>query len=695
MKIFFNELSNEKLEVAEAVLFNGNGHLGMRNTLVEENYSHFSSEQATYINGLFQTSEVTYPERCYGFTPTTETMVNVPDTQELRIYIGGERLSIVESEIIKHERYLDIEKGISHRETIFKNNEGKMTRFYHERLVSFVNKELITEYYEIEPLNHNLEVIVENVIKLKNVFDADANDPRVNHNQTNVDVHNVDLHNGYIKFSAPKSKTNKYLNFAYTEEMLEYNITDEDIILRFKVFDKAFTKQITYSNEQTTPDYNYKEEKLKQEKYLKKFWDDTKVSITSELDLEISVNYGIYALLQSVGRDGETSIAAKGLSGSGYEGHYFWDSEMYILPVFTNLYPEIARDMLKYRISKLDEAIENRKMIGYEAGALYPWRTISGKECSTFFEAGMAQHHINCDIAYGLIDYYEKTGDLELLINGGFDLLYETSVFFESLVYKKDGEYHIDKVTGPDEYTTLVNDNLYTNCMAAYQLRKTAEIYKKNNGKFKKTVSIETIAKFEDIANNIAIKLDKERKIVWQDRDYLNKQLWPYNDEVKRPLLLHYHPLEIYRYQVSKQADAVLAMMLLPDMFDQEYTENSVSYYDQVTTHDSSLSYSIFAIMYARLNQRDKAFKYFMKNAKLDLENTHFNTKDGIHTASMGGTFMTILYGFIQYQIKDGSPSINPNLPKEIKEIKLKVKYKSKTYQIECNHEQSDICLLN
>jgi len=199
---------------------------------------------------------------------------------------------------------------------------------------------------------------------------------------------------------------------------------------------------------------------------------------------------------------------------------------------------------------------------------------------------------------------------------------------------------------------------------------------------------IESLSWLSDI---IAKPADREKKLVAQDRDFLKKAQWPHWDDTTRhPLLLHYHPLTIYRYQVCKQADAVLALMLLPDEEDLETTKNSVEYYDRITTHDSSLSFSSFSIMFTRIGDTAKGYEYFLKNARLDLDNLHKNTKDGLHLASMGGTILTLLYGFCGLRVTDDSFTINPCLPKEIRSIKLKIHHGGKVHEISVKNDKGE-----
>lgn len=414
--------------------------------------------------------------------------------------------------------------------------------------------------------------------------------------------------------------------------------------------------------------------------------------------LEESVNYSTFALLQSLGTNGTTSIAVKGLSGSSYEGHYFWDAEMFVFPVFLHLNPPLAKQLLTYRYNTLEKARENRQLFGYQTGALYPWRTISGTESSPFFEGGAAQHHINADIAYAFIQYYRYTNDLEFMADCGFEVLLETARFFTEIGYMKNNQFHIDKITGPDEYTVLVNDNYYTNQLVAYQfewINRLAQLLEEQRPEQWRTITrklhlqkaeLQELAQFSE---KMALPFDEEKGIIAQDRDFLKKGPWPYSKEkTKYPLLLNYHPLTIYRYQISKQADAVLALMLFQNNFDQATIEKSIAYYDEVTTHDSSLSYSTFSTVYSRSGQVEKGYDYFLKNARTDLDNSHKNTKNGIHTASMGGTFMTIIYGFCNLQVINDELVIYPHLPAEIEEIEFYTYFKNQKYKIYVTHQK-------
>ncbi len=678
MKIYKNSLEPKELETAESILFNGNGHLGIRNVVEESDEINYSSNRHTYLIGFYDTYAINYPEQYYGASTIGEQMLPVIDGSLSKIKIGQTFVNENNGTISEHERYIDIEKAISYRTYCFTDCDGVQTKITIERIASFTNQEQLITNYRFTKINHQLPIEIITCLNLIPDHNVDHNDPRLAHNSYQLTILENDWTKQKIQFQAPNSKIKGYMKWAVSElTMVESDA--EQLRLISKVHGTEYTKCLTYSlDDYVEPILNYKLLKEKQEKYMQAFWRVAQVKISCQDEIETSVNYGIFALLSSLGTN---SIAAKGLSGIGYEGHVFWDAEMYILPLFIKIDPKRAREMLMFRIKMLDQAIANRKQVGYPTGALYPWRTISGRESSAFFEAGMAQHHINLDISYGLNEYLIQTDDKSILTDGGFEMIYQIALMFASLVYKRDGQYHLDMVTGPDEYSALVNDNYYTNGLVKGHFNNIISyVQADTTGQLK--LSSDEMKLFKDIANNIALEFDEARQIVKQDRDFLNKKQWPYELNGDKPLLLAHHPLEIYRHQISKQADVVLAMQLFGrKSLSKEIIANTISYYEKVTTHDSSLSFSNFATVYARL-KNDLAYEYFMKNAVLDLQNLHHNTKDGLHTASMGGTYQTLVEGFSNFQIVNEQIVVENLLPKEITYLEYNIYFKGQLYNI-------------
>jgi len=439
-----------------------------------------------------------------------------------------------------------------------------------------------------------------------------------------------------------------------------------------------------------------------QYQYLQKFWDESALEIEGDEELSNALCYGQYQLLQSVGKDPYCSIAAKGLSGEGYEGHYFWDTEIYIIPFFTLTNPKIARNLLSYRYHTLPQAKENANLLGHKKGALYPWRTIMGVECSGYYPAGTAQYHINGDIAHAIVFYYLTTNDLGFLEHEGTELLIETARIWLDLANFYDGKYHLNAVTGPDEYTSMVNDNYYTNVCAKSNLQwavKTFKILKEQGLESsvanKTGITEEELKEFQNVADNMFLLYDEKLKINPQDDSFLKKKAWDFTGtpKDKHPLLLHFHPLHINRYQVCKQADTVLAHFLFEDEQNEETIRNSFTYYEKITTHDSSLSSCIFSIVASKLGFYEKAYEYFNVSAKMDLYYTQ-NTKDGIHTANMGGTYMAMVFGFAGLRIKEDGLHLRPTLPEAWKNYTFKLFYHDCRLMVEISQDECRINLL-
>jgi alpha,alpha-trehalose phosphorylase len=416
-----------------------------------------------------------------------------------------------------------------------------------------------------------------------------------------------------------------------------------------------------------------------QKEYMDKFW------YRSDVQLQVAhpraqqyLRFNLFHLLQASARAEGAGIPAKGLTGQAYEGHYFWDSEIYVLPFLIYTAPRLAKNLLKYRYSMLDKARQRAKEVN-QKGALFPWRTINGEEASAYYAAGTAQYHINADIIYALKKYVDVTGDEEFLYNYGAEMLVETARLWADLGFylQEDSDsFHIHGVTGPDEYNTVVNNNTYTNLMARENLIyavETVENLRQKDSELYAVLEHDTglkeseVEEWKKAADSMYIPYNEEKGIHPQDNDFLNKEVWDFENTPldKYPLLLHYHPLVIYRYQVIKQADVALAMFLLGHEFTLEQKKRNFDYYDPLTTGDSSLSACIESILAWELGYDDKARNYFSYSLVMDLADVGGNVKDGVHIASMGGTWMAIVYGIAGLRDWGGRISFMPRLPEK------------------------------
>jgi len=382
------------------------------------------------------------------------------------------------------------------------------------------------------------------------------------------------------------------------------------------------------------------------------FWSSSNIAFAGQPEAELAIRYALAELAMAVGRDGKSSIGAKGQTGEGYEGHVFWDADLYVMPVFAFTHPAIAKAMLAWRISGLGAARDNARAMGQERGALYPWRTIGGHECSSYFPAGPAQYHINADIAYALETYLAATGDRTILAAGGAEMLVETARIWLAIGFHdagRDGAFVINRVTGPDEYSAIVNNNLYTNMMAARHLRFAAR-----EGLAASLIDQAEAGRMVRAADAMFLPFDEERQVFAQDDGFFRLEPWPFETTPREsyPLLLHFHPLAIYRRRVSKQADAVLALALLPDAFDPAMRRRMLDIYEATTAHDSTLSASAFATAAAHAGDGARAAHYWRVAALTDLGDLFGNADHGLHMAALAGSWTTLVMGFAGMRVE-------------------------------------------
>jgi alpha,alpha-trehalose phosphorylase len=412
-----------------------------------------------------------------------------------------------------------------------------------------------------------------------------------------------------------------------------------------------------------------------------------------------AVRWNLYQVAQASWRAEGAGIPAKGLTGQAYEGHYFWDTEIYVLPFLSYTQPRIARNLLRFRHSMLGRAQERAAEMS-ERGALFPWRTINGEEASSNFQQGTAQYHINADIAYSIMRYAHAEGSGRMLGEIGAEILVETARLWQDLgFYGADKRFHIHGVTGPDEYTTVVNDNTYTNLMARLNLNFAAASVRRLRAERPQDYTAlvhavrlqpKEIESWERAAAAMHIPFDDERRIHPQDETFLDREPWDLDStpREKFPLLLHYHPLVIYRRQVLKQADIVLAMFLLGNEFSEEQKRRNFGYYDPLTTGDSSLSACVQSIIAAEIGEEHKALEYFQYALLMDLGNVAGNASDGVHIASAAGVWSSLVFGFGGVRDFDGRLSFAPRLPRAWNELAFSLRFCGRQLRVKLTHDE-------
>ena len=719
---------NNDLMVNETVFHNANGYIGIRGNYEEGYPAGYDTIRGSYINGFYDIADMKQAEKLCGLVEDKQAMLNIADTQTIHLLIDGEAFSLFEGKVLESKRWLDMEAGVTGRTIQWCSPAGKQVEIEIRRMTSFRQLSLFTIEYRVRAVNFS-GVINFRSYHLGEVSNySNADDPRVAQ-ETKKYLHPVKAQviDGVSYLTSQTTKSNLSVCTAVVHKLskegsivtkgLEHSAIckietylreNESVSLsKYTVFcdsirhgdcQKAAEQEM--SKALAAPLTKHYED---QKAYLKEFWDNCMLEIKGDDALTEAVNYNMYQLVQSVGKDEYCNIAAKGLSGEGYEGHYFWDTEMYIQPFFNLTEPAITKNLISFRYSTLEQARENAHILGHKKGVLFPWRTIMGVECSGYFPSGTAAYHINGDIAYSIIAYYLVTKDLDFIAEKGAEILFETARLWMDLGNYYQGSFRINEVTGPDEYTCMVNNNYFTNAGAQYNLRWAVKFYEllRQEGRLealteKLKLTEEEIREFAKAAEAMYLPYDEELGINPQDDSFLEKRVWDLENTSKDefPLLLHYHPLHLYRHQVCKQADTVLAHFIYEDAQDLETIHKSFAYYEKVTTHDSSLSTCIFSIVASKLGQVDKAYEYFGDSAKLDLFNTHKNTKDGIHTANMGGTFMAIVYGFAGLRIKESGIYLAPVKPDCWEEYCFRINYEDSQIKVEVRDKESTFTLI-
>jgi alpha,alpha-trehalose phosphorylase len=706
---------NESYQLKETLFSTANGYLGVRGSFEEGVKKGIPSVRGTYINGFYESEEIVYGEKLFGFPDRSQSILNVIDTQGIALKLNGVKFSLFEGKVLFYERILDFKKGMVTRKIKWRSPKGNEVEIVFKRIVSFTQRELLLIHVSIEALNFSGEIELISTINgdVSNIVAED--DPRVGTSNAKA-LKVVDIFNkGKCSFIKAKTTHSKlavvggisHFNSVKLKEEIE--IFDEKITHGFKGQLKkgnsiTFTKLAVYTDTNRHPDemrqnsnilegvmqFDFEYFAEAQKEYLGKFWKNADVQIKGDKKMQQGLRFNLFHLMQSVGKDQWSSVSAKGLSGEGYEGHYFWDTEIYIFPFFLFTNPELAKNLLNYRFNMLDAARLRSQQMGHHVGALYPWRTIAGDECSPFFPAGTAQYHINVDIAYSIIQYYNVTEDVTFMLDKGMEMLIEISrLMYHIGHYRDDGKFCIDAVTGPDEYTCIVNNNYYTNVLTKNLFKGICNIWGDiSSGHIEALSNLmenlhfdnKELDDFSMAAEKMYLPYDAAKNLHPQDDSFFNKKVWDFENTPKEnyPLLLNYHPLTLYRHQVCKQADTILGHFLLENETNIETIKNDYHYYEKITTHDSSLSTCIFSIMANRIGEYEKAYNYFNSTSRLDIENLHKNTKDGIHTASMGGSWMSIVFGFAGMRVVDGALNFRPHLPLKWKNLNFKINFKNR-----------------
>lgn len=736
----FQKENNYRNETTFAL---SNGYIGTRGTF-EEAYP-FDVDtglEGNFVNGFYESEHIRYGEANFGSPLLSQSLLNLPNLKETRVILDGEEFSMEEGSVESYKRTLHMKEGVLERTLVWCSPKGKKTKIKVNRLVSFARKNIMIIRYEVTPLNYNgsVEFVsklcadVENHTRKTNpIVDYGPFGRRLEKKNLWVkedglyyegetigshltmacgSVHTILFEGEVIEASWRSEIGDLEASISCTlDGREEETITLEKFVCYSTQLDMPKEKLETFVTEELTrtrqEGYSYLEERQKE--YMERFWKIADVRIKGNEVLQQGIHFNLFHIIQSAGRDGRTGMGAKGLSGEGYEGHYFWDTEMYVLPVLVYTEPEAARHLLDYRYSTLEQARGRARILGHEKGALYPWRTINGEEASTYYPLGTAQYHINGDIAYALSLYLQVTGDVEYLKEKGAEMLIETARVWAdvgSFAECKDGKYCICDVTGPDEYNVLVDNNFYTNLMARENLRDAVdavEYLEKHAPKClevleeKLEFSKEETLLWKEIIEKMYFPYDEKRQVYPMDDGFMMRKPWDENKippEKRAWLYENYHPLFIMRHRMSKQADAILGMYLHSNLFTKEEIKRNYDFYQEVTLHHSSLSTCIFGIVACSIGYLKEGYEYFSQSARMDLDDYHNNFYAGIHAANMAGTWQAIVNGFAGVRCQQSKLRFEPSIPEEWEEYAFRLRFRGTLLEIEISKKEAKFTVI-
>lgn len=743
------EPSGDDLGLTESLFAVGNGYLGMRANPSEGRDAH---THGTYLNGFHETWPIQHPEHAYAFAKTGQTIVNVPDAKLMKLYVDDEPLLIGDAEMTEYERSLDFRTGHASRELVWRTPGGKRVRVKTERMVSLEHRHLAVLHMEVTLLDAAAPIVIssqllnrqdgEDEYHVRSAALGEGTDPRqarkFSHrvlNSTLCRHDDEDDHGGGTATLGYRcTNSGMTLACAYRHELstgcphsVETSVSEDLAVSVFTIAAEPgepvhLTKFVAYHSSRGVPTRELADRcartldraqhsgrsRLAEEQsaWLASFWQHSDIEIEGDPEAQQAVRLNLFHLAQASARTHDHGIPAKAVTAGGYEGHYFWDTEVYVLPFLAYTNPEAARKLLRFRYRMLDAARARAAELN-ERGALYPWRTINGEEASAYYAAGTAQYHINAAIVYALERYVNATGDLSFVEQEGAEMLVETARLYEDLgFYSHNGEAHfrIHGVTGPDEYTTVVDDNFYTNVMASFTMRYAADwldVLRETAPDVFAAVARRTslqdgeVDAWRSASDAMYLPYDEELGIHPQSTSFLERERWDFagTPADKYPLLLHFHPLVIYRHQVLKQADVVLAMYLAGRQFEPDVKRRNFDYYDPITTGDSSLSACVQSIVAADVGHHDLAFDYFKQSLYLDLADTHSNTSDGIHIANAGGVWAAIVHGFAGLADAGHELQLRPWLPPTWSRLRFSLQRQGSDISVDIDADGATILL--
>ncbi|MGI8760303.1 MAG: glycoside hydrolase family 65 protein [Jatrophihabitantaceae bacterium] len=699
-------LDLDVLAQSESLFALSNGHIGLRGNLDEGDPNGLPG---TYLNSFYETRPLPYAEAGYGYPESGQTILNVTDGKLIRMLVDDEPFDLRYGELCDHERVLDLRAGQLRRRVEWVSPSGRRIRLRTSRLVSLTQRSIVGIHYEVEAVDQPVQAVVQSELVANEKLPPTSGDPRVtailDHPLKPVE-HSGDGTRGLLQHCTAGSKLqvaaamDHVIDVAdgYGSEFIVHEnwarLTVGHVLQPGEKL--TLTKFVAYgwSSQRSVPALRDQVEAAliaakhggwerlveDQRRALDLFWDGADVEIDGHDAVQQAVRFALFHTYQAGARAERRAIPAKGLTGPGYDGHAFWDTESFVLPVLMATAPHAAGDALRWRHSTLDLARERAKTLDLH-GAAFPWRTIRGQECSAYWPAGTAAMHVNADVAVAADRYVQWTGDVEFDRDHALPMLVETArLWLDAGYHGADGCFHIDGVTGPDEYSAICDDNIYTNLMARRNLDAAAAVAERwSEDAAELGVEAEEIQAWRAAARCVAIPYDEQRQVHQQARGYTDREVWDFAASARDdayPLLLHATYFELYRKQVVKQADLVLALHWCGDAFSAEDKARAFAYYEPLTVRDSSLSACTQAVVAAEVGQLELAADYLAEAALMDLRDLEHNARDGLHIASLAGAWLAVVAGFGGMRDHGGFLSFCPQLPPGWRRLSFRLRWR-------------------
>jgi alpha,alpha-trehalose phosphorylase len=714
------DLDLELLAQTESLFALANGHIGLRANLDE---GEPSSLPGTYLNSFYELKPLPYAEAGYGNPEAGQRVVNVTNGKIIRLLVDDEPFDVRYGDLLAHERELDLRGGVLHRRVEWRSPAGTAVRVRSTRLVSLVQRAAAAVLYEVEPLERPLRVVVQSELIANEPAHLDEADPW---DGAALDSEAF-FHRGAGALLVHSTRGSKLRMAAGMDHVIEGPARTETAvdswpdlgrvmvaadlatgerlrIAKFLAYGWSSRRSLPALRDQaaaalTEARHTGWEGLLEgQRAYLDEFWDRADVEVDGDAALQLAVRFALFHTLQASARAEKRAIPAKGLTGPGYDGHTFWDTERFVLPVLTYIAPDAAGDALRWRHATLELARERARELGLE-GAAFPWRTIRGQECSGYWPAGTAAFHIGADIADAAARYLAASEDEAFESEVGLELLVETARLWRSLGHQDaHGGFRIDGVTGPDEYGAIADNNVYTNLLAQRNLRAAADaVTRRPRAAAELGAGLEEAAAWREAARNIVIPWDERLGVHPQSEDFTRHETWDFagTRADQYPLFLHFPYFDLYRKQVVKQADLVLALHWRGDAFSDEEKAKDFAYYEALTVRDSSLSACTQAVIAAEVGHLELAYDYFAEAALFDLNDLEHNTRDGLHIASLAGAWIAAVAGFGGMRDHDGRLSFAPRLAASLERLAFRLLFRGRRLRVEITDTKAVYTLLD